>query len=215
MVVQQNDVTVCIPWRPTPSRIPSMLVTERWWTEHRFTVVSADSDPAKPFNVSEARNNAVALAGTSAVIVADADTIPDRDALGFVLQRLERGQVVYPFNRYRYIDKHDPGVEVEGMTASKEWGNSVGGLVVAMRESYWDIGGFDERFDRWGYEDNAFYLAANTLARVARVPGTVHAFGHDADRDLTPDNPGRSRMELYRFANRRPDLMRQLVMPRA
>jgi hypothetical protein len=209
------EAVACVPWRPTPSRKPAFEVVRRWWEDLGVTVITADSDSSRPFNVSQARNNAVRKAGTHAVVVADADTIPDRDALGLVLQRLERGQVVYPFDRYRYIEDHDPSVEVQGLTASKEWGNSVGGLVVAMRETYWDIGGFDERFDRWGYEDNAFHMAANTLARVARVPGTVHAFGHDADRDTTPDNPGRHRMELYRYANRRPELMRQLIMPRS
>jgi hypothetical protein len=209
-----TDVTVCIPWRATPERLAAYWVVVDWWRAKDFRVILGDSDPALPFNVSAARNAAVSKATTRAVIVADADTIPDLGSLQVVLSRMEEGRVVYPFNRYRYVDRLPDPLDLANLEHSKEWVNSVGGLLVTTPSTYWSVGGFDERFERWGYEDNAFYLAASTLATVARTAGTVYAFGHDADRDISPTNPGKSRIELYRYANRRPDLMRELVMRR-
>lgn len=206
-----EHVTVAIPWRPQPQRLAAFDVVSEWWRSHGFEVVTGDS-VHESFNVSAARNAAVAKVDTRNVIVADADTIPDLFAIEKTLQRMEPGRVVYPFNRYRYLEATPAREGLENIEPAKEWTNSVGGLLVTTTATYRDLGGFDERFGRWGYEDNAFYLAASTLGAVARVPGVVYAFGHDADRDISPNNPGKHRIELYRYANGRPGLMRELVM---
>lgn len=205
-----EDVTVCIPWRAQPQRVAAFKIVTQWWEEHGFKISLGDSSH-ETFNVSAARNRAVQKAGTRLVIIADADTIPDYEALRAGLRRIVPGEIIYPFNRYRYLDHGEATVETLSLGASKEWTNSVGGLFIIDRQTYWDFGGQDEGFHRWGYEDNAFHMVAETLGRVIRLAGTVNAFGHEADRDLTTKNPGRNRIELYRFARRKPEIMRELI----
>jgi N-terminal domain of galactosyltransferase len=208
-----HEATVCIPWRPAADRMDAYARVTSFWKHHGFPIVEADSTPALAFSISESRNRAVRQAETEIVIVADADTIPDIGAIAHALERSDG--VTWPFTEYRhvaagYVDQADL------MTAppDKTYRNSVGGIFICRRDTYWRLGGMDERFERrWGYEDNAFHAVASTLATVRREPGIVFSFNHavDGGRDLTTDNPNRWRHELYKYATGKPQLMAELI----
>jgi hypothetical protein len=205
-------IDVCIPWRSQPERLPAFKRVKAWYEDRGYNVITADSRKHETFNVAASRNLAVSKATSDVVVVADADTIPDETALSLAVQNPVG--VVYPFDRYRYLTEASVALPESQWVVDREYRQSVGGMVVATRTTYWALGGQDERFARWGYEDNAFHLAASTLSTVSRIPGVVHAFGHDADRDLSAENPGRSRCQLYRFAEGKPDVMRELIPQR-
>lgn len=201
--------TVCIPWRPQPDRVAAYKRVRSFWAHHGFKVITADSDRAQPFHICEARNKAVKRATTDYVIVADADTIPD---IANVHQALTMDGVVWPYTEFRHIaadwvSKSD----LWSAPVDQRYKRSVGGIFITRRETYWQLGGMDERFERrWGYEDNAFHLAVVALSHANRVPGVVVSFNHTADRNLT-DNPNQHRYQLYKLASGRPELMRELV----
>lgn len=204
---------VCIPWRAQPDRIAAHKRVIDFWEHHGFQTATADSNKRRPFNLAEARNKAVDNAQSDVVIVADADTIPDIGAVARALERIEDGLVIWPFTVYRHL----PGTEVNNpdlFTApiDREYDGSSGGLFIATRRTYWDLGGQDERFEpRWGYEDTCFRLAAITLASVDREQATIYSFNHSADRDLSEDNPNYWRWQLYRNATHYPQMMRELI----
>lgn len=211
-----EGVVVCIPWRPGPGRQAAFDRVMGWYEEHGYRVQLADSDERLPFNLSQARNLAVGLGrqhGAKSLVIADADTIPDERALRSAARRaLSQYRVFYPFTEYRYLK---PGSESVPNLANaglvREFHQSVGGVVVCNIKTFDEVGGFDERFTQWGYEDNAFMLAAECLIGIERIEGTVYAFGHEADRDLSTDNPGRARVRLYQFARSDKAVMRELV----
>lgn len=206
----EREATVAIPWRPQPDRMNAHARVVAFWEHNGFRIIEADSTPELPFSLSEARNNAVRQVTTPVVIVADADTIPD---IGRVHQAIDMDGVIWPFERYRHIpadwvDRAD----LMAAPADREYNESLGGLLVTQCDLYWQLGGMDDRFERrWGYEDNAFHAAAETLATVHRLPGVVFSFNHDADRDLSLDNPNRHRWDLYKFARGKPQMMRELL----
>lgn len=200
---------VCIPWRPQPDRLAAFERVTHWWKANGFNTVLADSGH-EPFNLAASRNLAVSRSTTDSVVVADADTLPDLGALHNALSDPEG--VVYPFTRYRYLPPGSETVtDLVAVKPEREFTASVGGLIVCTRDTWNLLGGQDERFWRWGYEDNAFMLAAQTLLSTRRVAGTVFAFGHSADRDMSQGNPGWARIQLYRFAKGRPEIMRELI----
>lgn len=206
-----RDVTVAIPWRPQPDRlIPHIRATE-FWDYHGFQIIEADSNPDLPFSMCEARNNAVHKVRTTKVILADADAIPD---IAAVIQALNNDDgVTWPFTIYRHIP-NDYAVKPDLMTApiDRTYRNSVGGCLICSVETYWQLGGMDERFERrWGYEDNAFHDVVTTLSKAYRIPGILFSFNHQADREMTHDNPNRYRADLYRMAAGNPGLMRELI----
>jgi len=221
-----------VPWRPTPQRQKAFDFAKRWWAYWGFEVVTADSNPDLPFSLAEARNNGVrkveeSCFGPGAMIICDADTVPDRQVVSEAVRICNKpGKVVYPYTRYRYlnsrfIDVCDEGLVDEPTHPLKSLvpqyisTTSVGGIVVAHSQTYWEVGGMDERFDRtWGFEDNAFVAAADTLAEVVRLDGDVYSFSHDVEgrgRDCSSRNPNYWRNQLYQHCYGKPKLMRELI----
>lgn len=209
-----HQATVCIPWRPQPDRLAAHTRVREFWRHHGFTVVEADSARAKPFSRSRARNNAVRKATTDVVIVADADTIPEPAVICEAVALAEKDCVIYPFTEYVCVPASAVKADLTMVEPERIWLDSPGGIVVTNTTTYWKLGGSDERFERcWGFDDTAFYAAAQTLSRVIRLPGTVWSFQHGVDggRDPSEENPNYWRNELYTFATGRPEIMRELI----
>lgn len=68
---------------------------------------------------------------------------------------------------------------------------AVGGCVIVSRDVFEAIGGYDERFKGWGYEDRAFVLALETLKAAGsdRLPGSLYHLWHPAPEDQRFENP--------------------------
>lgn len=191
------NAIVCVPWRESPSRLPAYKRVRRFWEAHGFDVILGDSDPELPFNLSQARNNAVRRADTDIVIVADADTLVSIDAVHTAIEMPEA--IVWPFIDYLRISSD--WVDAEDLSAVPilhRHPRSVGGVYVCDRAEYWRLGGFDERFVGWGYEDNAFALLARTFSTAGRVTGVAYSFEHEARR--SQPSPNRRRWATYRQA---------------
>lgn len=222
----KNDVVVAMPWRPQPERMKAHDRACEFWEGLGIPVIEADSEPRLPFHRTEARNHAVAKAhrapginaGTNfVVIVADADTIPQEDQVRqAVLLAHDHDHVVYPFDRYVFLPQ-EAAEDTRYYEHEPLWikENLVGGIQVVRRDTYWALGGMDERFERrWGYEDNAFFAVANTLGTVTRLPGVIYGFDHaveDAGREGDELNPNYWRNRLYAYAHGNPRLIRELI----
>jgi hypothetical protein len=202
-----------MPWRPQPDRIAAHDRVRDFWRHFGFRVIEANSNPDLPFNLSVARNNAARQAQDADVLIlADADTIPD---IASVLAAVDDPQecVTYPFHTYLHI----PGewvtrADLFAARPDQRYNASVGGIFVCTAEIYWELRGMDERFyPVWGYEDNAFAMAAHTICGIRRLAGTVFSFNHSAERDMSQDNPNKPRFDLYRHANGNPAMMRELI----
>jgi predicted glycosyltransferase involved in capsule biosynthesis len=162
-----------------------------------------------PFDRAQARNNAVCRVHAEVVIVSDADRIP---CSASVVAAIEKPSVTRSFTTYRHIPvEYVDEADLMSARVDQEYHGSVGGIVVTRRQTYWQLGGMDERFTGWGYEDSAFHLGARTLSTVNRLPGIVFSFNHSCDRDMTDSNPNKHRYRLYEFACGKPDVMRELV----
>lgn len=212
-MASEADATVCMPWRPQPDRIAAQERVVGFWRHHGFPVIMADSPKTQPFHIGKARNRAVKASQNAIVIVADADTIPDLGAVLRAVQRVQDGVVIWPFDIYRHIPgDYVTSPDLASAPVNREYRSSVGGLFVTTTNTYWDLGGMDERLEpRWGWEDNCWHLAVTALAKADREIGTIYSFDHAADRDLSEDNPNYWRWMLYRSANLNPRLMRELI----
>lgn len=219
-----TDATVCIPWRPQPDRLAAHERIINYWMHFGFKIVEADSDDARiraedklPFNLSRARNNAVNKANSRHVIVVDADTLPDINAIMASLDEFEG--VTWPYMAFRHIpSRYADKPDLMSVQPDRTYAASVGGILICQRETYWALGGMDEKFTGWGFEDNAFSLVAQCLSRVRRQPGIVFSFNHfdgdprnDTYRDMSHTNPSRIRCQLYAMCKNHPELMRELI----
>jgi hypothetical protein len=220
--------TVCVPWRPSPSRLAPFKRVMRFWEEIGWPVITADSD-TEIFSLAQARNNAVAKAATEVVVIADADTIPDIANVRAAVEHPDG--VCWPFTRYRIISPEyldTPFEQLATVPILNTWDGEgiagVGGCMVTTRAEYWRLGGTPPEFIGWGWEDTAFSAIAATLSHVKRIPGNVYAFEHNltatGDYDnAVADSPGWDRnrdrnealMKPYQNAHGRQWLMREIL----
>ncbi|GAA4680961.1 hypothetical protein [Frondihabitans cladoniiphilus] len=220
-------VTVILPWRPQPSRIPAFDAVVDWYTTHLpgaeiRTVDSRD----EVFNLAQCRNLGVAAAGGSAgsspdepVVVGDADTLPQPAPLLAALHAARTSGLVHlPYTEYHWLGRPGTAQFRDGLPLEEcEYElvrGACSGVYVTTPRTWASHGGQDERFRGWGFEDAAWYLAHETLlgAPPQRHEGSVFALHHQAEvREGPQYDANAALMQRYRDAATSPESMRAFV----
>lgn len=187
----QLDATVCIPWRPSPSRLAAFERVQSFWAQFGWPIVTADSD-TEVFSLAQARNNAVRQAKTRVVVICDADTLVD--PLNVLRAVAEPSGVCWPFTKYRVMDQKYldlPYEQLADVPYINTWDGDgiqgVGGCLVATVDEFWRLGGQPPEFIGWGWEDTAFTMVVRTLSTTKRAVGCLYAFEHNEDADSYVD----------------------------
>jgi len=163
------------------------------------------------FNRSAACNRAAALAGAWDVgLLIDADVICDaaqvREAIEVAHD--EGNRLVLPFTRRHNLSERGSRRVMAGDQGS--WRKYVAktytqmcSSVVAIPRQLWDtVGGFDERFEGWGFEDTAFACACETFGTTLhKIEGEswhlYHPTAPEGRRDSPSYQANRARREQY------------------
>lgn len=129
------------------------------------------------------------------VVLHDADTLATKENLlaGIKAARTHPG-LVLPYNFYRGLSqkstdkiltwskKPDPFKETPEETNDA----SIGGIWIMHKKLWEKAGGMDERFRGWGYEDDAFFYASETMNEpVKKIPGDIVHFWHPRAHNFT------------------------------
>jgi glycosyl transferase family 7 (putative galactosyltransferase) len=162
----------------------------------------------RPFSVSRAVNAAARdafLIDPDAYLIMGADHLPDPTALEYAARTLEQWPWVRLYSRIAYADENTTYGLLSGRYVVGNWPAPVSAPcpgVVAVRRDVWEqVGGMNEDYEGYGYEDNQ--LCAD-LARVAGSPGpvspyTLRELWHDPSNRVHGDtNPNH---RLFRTLN--------------
>lgn len=177
-----------------------------WWKSHFPDVhVCMGRNFDKPFHRGRARNDAFESAVADLIIVADADTVPNSDAIraALLMVDIQEAPWVLPYGEERYYNlsenetdrilKSDPTADLLEPSDPEQWEHKItswAGCLVMHRTAWNELGGYDERFEGWGYEDNAFRLALDTLAGPhKRIDSYVSHLWHPIAPGTTFDSP--------------------------
>lgn len=212
------EATVCIAWRPSPSRLKPYAKVRAYWQEFfpAWPVVTADSD-TEIFSLSQARNNAVRQAATGVVVLCDADTVAPPDNVRVAVA--DPVGICWPHDRWTLIPveyAEKPFEEFPAAPVLLDVPGGLGGVIVCTAEEYWRIGGMPEIFVGWGHEDHTFRTIVDTLSTFRQIGGTSFSI----ERDLKQaDNPGWNRDRrvnqpkawAYQQARGCPERMRALI----
>jgi hypothetical protein len=205
-----------------------------WWEReqsHMPVVEGHHTDGL--FNRSAAVNTAARIAGAwDVAVIIDSDVLCDPNRVKEAVELAHRDTVMVLPHTVRY-DVGRRGSEalragqltLEAIAASRQrWVHreystanghpSVSSVVVVGRE-LWDlVGGFDEQFKGWGYEDTAFAAACETFGGVVRMPGEVWHLWHPTAREGKRGTPSwalnSARGQAYRAAIGNPAAIRAL-----
>lgn len=208
------SLAVLVPWHQTPddtgahrARVWNYLRGE--WIRAGVHVV-AGSDPKAAetgrFSVSRALNNAARHAPDDVTMFAlyGADHLPDLEVLRWAVETLER-QSWTPLHRgVHYATAETTERLLAGQTGlgQLEWRfeDALCPGVLAVRRGAWEyIGGMDEAFEQYGWEDTALVavLSAVFPIPIAPHPPLYELWHPEGHRDLSPANLNRQRFEQH------------------
>lgn len=189
-------IVLVIPWRETPQRIKPLQKVLSWYEQNfsDFVVVLSDSDGER-FNLSRARNLGVERAkelGANIIVLNDADTIPEgTTVLKETIDAAMKDNLVHnPYTEYRFYNINSTNLYFQSnsfMSLPFHASHTSNAGIWVFKPSSWDmVGGMDEKFVGWGYEDTAFERAHETIHgfKLVKHKGVIHAFDHERDPDV-------------------------------
>lgn len=179
----------------------------QWWRDQHptFDLFEGHHDEGL-FNRSAAVNRAAGAAGDwSVAIIIDSDVLCDPDHVREgVRLAAETGRMVLPFDVRKDLNDRGTRLVMGGFKGSwaqwvhKTYTDMCSGVVIVTRQLWDAVGGFDESFVGWGFEDNAFAAACETFAEapILKMPGELwHLFHRTAQEGKrgTPTHDANSR----------------------
>jgi hypothetical protein len=176
--------TVLVPYWPAPGRKPlAEFVMSRYRLLHPELALRTAMACPPPWSKGRALNLAVGQYDPEMLVIADADCIIAADALNRAIGLAERKGWAVPASMvYRLSPELTETVlagsalfDPEPVPANRCERNPYpvvpgGGILVATRQAWETVGGFDERFKGWKGEDVALGRA---LATLVGPPGQV------------------------------------------
>jgi GT2 family glycosyltransferase len=171
-----------------------------------------------PFNRSAAINQAAERTHTHLLLIVDSDTTLNAGTVESALYIINENAWLLPYKRYYNLTRDCtsgitsqlPGIDnIDERTISYEhcitsppeggYQDPVSGAILIRREDFLDIGGFNEDFEGWGYEDREFQARADyLLGGHGRVNAPVFHLWHPASEQTTWSQPLINRnKELY------------------
>jgi hypothetical protein len=218
-----------IPWKPTPSREKPLQAVLDWYKTNlpdiEIIFANASDDIWLP---SASRNIGVKRAQEAhadVIIMNDADTIPEIESLLEAVNAANNDNLIHlPYLDARYLDEQSSESYYNNQKPIEYCKHTLypypqadGGVWVFKPVSWWDLGGMDENFKQWGYEDRAFHLAHLIIKSTGfvRHSGTIYSFSHQTqihDNNFNKSSEhNRDRFMRYYQANT-PEKMLKLVL---
>lgn len=157
------------------------------------------SSDADPFSRSGARNDAFRQSTGDILLINDADTFCTWGSLATALTLVDDGEesFVLPYDVYYNVNEWltEHWLSVPYSVADLEHNLSEGGydhrlltaesgVLVVSREAWDSVGGYDENFIGYGWEDNAFVTALTRAnGQGLKIPGSAFHLYHALDGD--------------------------------
>lgn len=181
--------TIVVPWRDTG---PERAVACRFVCEQLRCLLPGSplllcDSGHDPFNRSASRNLGVAqVPGGEVAVVCDADTVPERKPLLNAIHEAKDGRLHFPFHHCWLLTAEQTTRVLAGDEPQSDGAHALhhaeGGVMVMRADSWRQVGGMDEGFIGWGYEDNNFCLRASRTVGAHRHLGTIWHLHHPHER---------------------------------
>lgn len=212
------NVAVCLPWMGGDRhRTRAKEFTVGYYEALGVPVVLADDDSGGEWtNRARACNNAVAearrLYDPDVVLIGDSDTVIDAPAVWASAHAAAiTGRMVVAFRDYLKLNRRTssaPARKIAELGVTRErWRQHrrrpecvalhkvkhVSGAVALSVDAFDAVGGMDERFNAWGGEDRAFWMACHALlGRPWRIDATAYHLYHPVSPERADNHPARA-----------------------
>lgn len=186
---------------PRRQRIFAWVIA-RWkhYMPDEWEVSLGMSDP-EDFSRSAARNRAVERSHGEILVITDADTFCDIETVYDAIHEVLAQRAPWVIAHTEYFSLSEPFTDdlleqVPWTHVSRPYGynwsmksKSQAGVLVVPRAAFDEIGGYDERFLGWGYEDNAFATQLDRKwGQHERVDGDMLHLWHEPGLNFKQPN---------------------------
>lgn len=196
----------------------------RWQREHPDWPVYEGHHEVGPFNRSKALNDAALAAGHwDVAVIADGDAFVATEQLRQAVAKADdTGAMVIAYETYCYLSRLMSDQVMAGFVGNwwpgVEWSmTNTCSTMLTIGRGLWDtVGGFDEGFEGWGWEDCAFSVACAAFGGGwRRVPGAVWHLWHPPSPENNHRSPewqaGRERLIRYSECSEEPGKLGALL----
>ena len=182
---------VIVPYRPDHGHRDNLwkFVRDNYWRHQDHELIVGEHLTGN-FNRSQAINDAAQHTTWDYAVIADADTwVPENQLYQALLTARRSKRLTAAFDAVVELSPHCTddllaqrtpitGSFTAGMVRTRDLETQSSMLVICR--DLWDrIGGYDEAFNGWGGEDNAFWLAATLAAgEPHRITGNAYHLWH-------------------------------------
>lgn len=223
--MSKPSAAIVIPWRSTRTHKPRQLDVCRKALTAALpgSEISAFDSGHQPFNRAASRNRGVqnTYPGFDIIVVCDGDAIVQPEPLRAAAEAAADGKLHLPYTLAVLLTQDGTEVVYRGddPATARVWHTnpfSVGGCVVFAYETWRAVGGWDERFTNWGFEDTAFWAAVDTLFGTVRHEGQLFDLWHIDKRGIgSPQwQAGMALCDRYTDARGNTQAMRALIEER-
>ena len=179
-----------IPWREQPSRIRLFKLVKDWYETNLPGIeIIYSNRPGEFWNAAASRNDGVKKAQEAhcdVVIINDADTIPEIEPLMEAIESCQRSNMIHnPYSHCKVFSEQETssfydGIKLQDIYCRTVFTTSNGGVYVCTPEAWWSVGGMDEKFMQWGYEDSALEEAHEVIkgTKLVKHNGYIYSLKH-------------------------------------
>jgi hypothetical protein len=184
---------------------------ERWREQYPDFEIFEGHHDLGLFNRSAAINRASGYADYGqdehwqTAIIIDSDVLADPEHVRAAVAAAQPdkdhplGRMVLPFDVRRDLSLKGTAQVMAGYKGSwtplvhRTYTDQCSAVIVITRGLWNAVGGFDEGFVGWGFEDNAFAAACETFsgAPLLKLPGEIWHLSHQGAAEGHPDSPSR------------------------
>ena len=196
--MKKPEISILIPFRDTGDRIDQLnWLQERWSKLFPEAEVIIESDDGQdPFSKTIAVNRAFKKASSDIIAIVDADVWLDPKILKDSAEAIRSGKSVWvrPCETVYRLDKDftmnlisfspDTAFPLVKEENCERITGTVGLVCVFSREQFEAVGGMDERFRGWGWEDTVWNITLDGIFGKADLwPHIVYHLWHPRGRD--------------------------------
>lgn len=152
-------------------------------------------DDTKQVNRSRMRNDAFQKASTDILVYIDADGLVKPCDLRAAIDKVKNGAAMVQMETVSWLNKESTFKIIDGKPYWREilpgeiyaTERVLGEFFALTRSTHEKVHGWDERFQGWGGEDQAFRYAVMALAgKIEKLPSTVYHIWHPRTVNETP-----------------------------
>ena len=210
--------TAIFAWTPRAGRQAAFDFVQKWAKDRFERVIIESMEPTERWNKSRMLNLAVKKApeGTC-VCLMDADSVITDHSLIMMADRYRKqpDKVYKPFNTVVKLDRDQSEELYRTNDMDRYWQlgsskHSPGGFTAIAKDLYEKVGGHNEDFEEWGWEDTEFIKRCrNANMEITHLPGTLLHLFHPKN----PNRPSLNRSMYYGLAQPKPTTVSTIRMP--